>query len=166
MTTALTGACGEHYVAAYLSDRGLLVALPRAGVKVADLFVADPECGYPLRVQVKTGTDSHRKNKGVWSYEWQMSLPKEQHCNESTWYAFVYLNGWPVGAALPEVAFIPSAVVLARMKSDRVDGKEPSWSSFWMLDEEIKPYLGDEGFKLLQQFLLAPKTSAATPDQK
>ena len=36
---AILGSCGEHYIAAYLSGYGLIVAMPRGGMPGFDLFV-------------------------------------------------------------------------------------------------------------------------------
>ena len=54
-STAILAACGEHYVAAYLSRFQLIVALPRAGVPGVDLLVASQKGGRAIRVQVADG---------------------------------------------------------------------------------------------------------------
>jgi len=40
IATAITGACGEHYIAGYLSGHHLIVAMPRGGIPGSDLFVS------------------------------------------------------------------------------------------------------------------------------
>jgi hypothetical protein len=150
-TSQIIGACGEHYVAAFLSRHGLLVALPRAGVKGSDLFVADADLGRPLRIQVKTGTQAYGKYKGELIYSWDTSEPEPQHCNETTWYAYVWLNEWPQKPNLPEVFFVPSALVAACLEKEReANAGKKAWRSFfWMGAEEAKNHEGENGLKLL-----------------
>ena len=50
IATAITGACGEHYIAGYLSGHHLIVAMPRGGIPGSDLFVAKESGGPALRV--------------------------------------------------------------------------------------------------------------------
>ncbi len=60
---AILAACGEHYVAAYLSRFQLIVALPRAGVPGCDLLVTNKKRGHAIRIQVKTSARSPRKQR-------------------------------------------------------------------------------------------------------
>ena len=60
-STAIVGACGEHYVAGYLSGFDLIVAMPRGGIPGCDLLVTKEFKGHAVRMQVKTGTQA-RKN--------------------------------------------------------------------------------------------------------
>ena len=106
-TTALVGASGEHYVAAYLSGFQLIVAMPRAGIPGSDLFVSQEKGGHALRVQVKTGTQATRKTKEEGDiYLWATSYASIERDDKYLWYAYVYLNGWPNGQKLPEVIFV------------------------------------------------------------
>ena len=43
--SVIIGACGEHYLASYLSGFGLIVAMPRAGIPGCDLLVATSKGG-------------------------------------------------------------------------------------------------------------------------
>lgn len=147
---AVIGACGEHYIAAFLSRHQLVVALPRAGVKGSDLFVADADFGHPIRIQVKTGTDSRRTNKkqGIVFYEWHASFPTTQQCNESTWYAFVWLSDWPEKAVQPELFFVPSIDVAANMTETGQDSTTP-YATFWMPEGKLSRYRGSDGLELM-----------------
>ena len=112
-TTAIIGASGEHYVAAYLSGFKLIVAMPRAGIPGSDLFVSNEKGGHAIRVQVKTGTQATRKDKTVGEiYLWATSYAAIERNDKYLWYAYVYLNGWPNSEKLPEVFFVPSKIVV------------------------------------------------------
>ena len=152
--TTTIGACGEHYVSAYLSGFGLLVALPRAGIPGSDLFVAAVSGGRPIRVQVKTGTQAKRNTK--WApgeiYLWSTSCSVIERHDENLWYAYVWLNGWPEeGKNLPEVFFVPSVDVMTCMTAVREENKEnpKAWTYFWMRADDAKKYKDSAGLKPL-----------------
>lgn len=102
-TTNIVGVCGEHYVSAYLAGHGLIVALPRGGNPGTDVFVANVDGGPGIRIQVKTGTDSFRKAKKEKEpfYLWPTSYDVIDHQDNSLWFAYVWLNGWPTGDQQP-----------------------------------------------------------------
>ena len=111
--TAIVGACGEHYVAAYLSGHKLIVAMPRAGVPGTDLFVSLERGGRALRMQVKTGTQATKKDRELGQiYLWQTSYSAMKRDDKHLWYAYVWLKGWPKEDNLPEVFFVPSKIVV------------------------------------------------------
>jgi hypothetical protein len=56
ISSAIKGATGEFYVAAYLSALNLVVALPRGGVPSSDLLVTTPSGGKTISLQIKTAT--------------------------------------------------------------------------------------------------------------
>ncbi len=153
MSKTTVGACGEHYVASYLSRLGLLVALPRGGVPGSDLFVARETNGPPIRVQVKTGTDSKRKTRTDGEiYLWQTSDKVIAGKDASLWYAYVWLNDWLADSTKsPEVFFVPSADVVACMEGVVKEREKypKAWSYFWMKVENAKKYKGCEGVKPL-----------------
>jgi predicted metal-dependent hydrolase len=72
---AITGACGEHYVASYLSGSKLLVAMPRAGKTRHDrqrLLVAKDEdqvgsCNHSAG-QIRLKTELVKKPKDLLEY--------------------------------------------------------------------------------------------------
>ena len=145
-STAITGACGEHFVAAYLSGYRLIVAMPRGGIPGSDLFVTNERGGYALRIQVKTGTQSTRNTKwGGPIYLWSTSYAAIDRNDEHLWYAYVWLNGWPDGHGFPEVFFVPSAVVVKCMEECKA-GNE-SWPYFWLKVDEAQQYKGRKGLQ-------------------
>jgi hypothetical protein len=150
--TAIIGACGEHYVAAYLSGHNLIVAMPRAGIPGFDLIVSKEKGGHSIRVQVKTGTQSTRKNKIEGHiYLWSTSYTAIELNDDYLWYAYVWLNGWPDSENLPEVFFVPSNLVVKVMKECKENNE--SWPYFWMKKDDAEKYKGSTGFKLLQNAL-------------
>jgi len=155
VTTAITGACGEHYVASYLSGYGLIVALPRAGVKGSDLFVAEDD-GHPLRVQVKTGKQSYGSDRTGQFYSWDTSYTVINQLDPSQWFAYLWLNGWPKEPNLPELFFVPSEIVVDHMKTQQAaNNKRPF---FWMYVGEAENYRGANGLILLRS-AMKPKTA-------
>jgi hypothetical protein len=79
-STAIIGACGEHFVAAYLSGFQLTVAMPRGGIPGFDLLVTKEKSGHAIRIQVKTGTQSTRKTKKDGEiYLWSTPYPLCQY---------------------------------------------------------------------------------------
>ena len=147
-TTAIIGASGEHYVAAYLSGFKLIVAMPRAGIPGSDLFVSNEKGGHAIRVQVKTGTQATRKDKTVGEiYLWATSYAAIERNDKYLWYAYVYLNGWPNSEKLPEVFFVPSKIVVRCMRECH-ENKE-TWPYFWMRVADAKKYKGHIGVQLL-----------------
>jgi hypothetical protein len=145
-TTAIIGACGEHYVAAYLSGFKLIVAMPRGGIPGSDLFVTNERGGYAIRIQVKTGTQATKNTKwGGKIYLWATSYAAINREDEHLWYAYVWLNGWPTAESLPEVFFIPSAIVVKCMKIVRGDNE--TFPHFWIKVDEAQQYKGCEGLQ-------------------
>lgn len=151
--SATVGVCGEHYVAAYLSGYGLAVALPRGGNPGTDLFFASHQGGPAIRMQVKTGTDSYRKDKSIGSfiYLWSTSCKVIDRHDDNLWFAYVWLKGWPKEPNPPEVFFVPSSVVVKCMQDQLNDngGKPISWSYFWLQAVEAEQYRGQAGLATL-----------------
>jgi len=151
-TTAVIGACGEHYVAAYLSGHGLIVAMPRAGIPGFDMIVSNEKGGHSIRVQVKTGTQSTRKTTDEGDiYLWSTSYAVIERDDEYLWYAYVWLKGWPQKENSPEVFFVPSKYVTEVMKECK--DNNDSWPYFWMKKNEAEKFKEWSGFQLLKNAL-------------
>jgi len=141
LQSSIIGAAGEHYVAAMLSAKGLVVALPRGGVPSTDLIVTSEVGGRAISIQVKTGTASfqNRKRKPEESYYvWDTKFKAMNLSNDSSWYAYVYLNGWPVEGQMPKVFFVPSCVVAECMRKQQEYGQKRPF--FWMYEHEAESY--------------------------
>ena len=148
---ATIGACGEHYVASYLSGFKLLFAMPRAGIPGSDLFVSNVAKGPAIRVQVKTGTQSYAKTKVDGEiYLWHASTKATANVSPFQWYAFVWLNGWPSSENQPKVFIVPSYFVAERVQGC-VDRNE--WLCFWMTLPESAAYEGTSGMNALLKCL-------------
>ncbi len=146
--TAIIGASGEHYVAAYLSGYELIVAMPRGGIPGSDLFISSEKGGRAIRVQVKTGTQATRKTKEEGEiYLWATSYAAIDRDDKYLWYAYVYLNGWPNEAKLPELFFVPSRIVVRCMKECRAN--KETWPYFWMRVKDANKHKGRVGLKPL-----------------
>ena len=144
-STAIKGACGEHYVAAYLSGFDLIIAVPRAGIPGFDLLVSSDKGGHVIRLQVKTGAKYKGKYEGREIYLWRTSYAAiERSDDEFLWYAYVGLNGWPSKENLPEVFFIPNKDVVACLKECKAGN---DWPCFWMYQDYAKKYKGELGLQ-------------------
>ena len=151
-TTAIIGACGEHYVAAYLSGANLIVAMPRAGIPGFDMLVSNEKGGHAIRVQVKTGTQATRKTKEEGEiYLWSTSYSAIERDDQYLWYAYVWLKNWPAENNLPEVFFVPSKVVVETMKECKENNE--TWPYFWMRADDAKMYKGDTGLQSFRKAL-------------
>ena len=144
--TAIVGASGEHYVAAYLSGFNLIVAMPRAGIPGCDMLVSSERNGRAIRLQVKTGTQATRKDRIEGEiYLWPTSYAAIERNDQYLWYAYVFLNGWPLEKKIPEVFFVPSKLVVRCMKECR-ENKE-TWPFFWMRAKDADRRKGTAGLK-------------------
>ena len=149
---AIIGACGEHYVAAYLSGCGLIVAMPRAGIPGCDLLVAREKGGHAIRVQVKTGTRATRKDKEVGViYLWATSYKVIDVDDKHLWYAYVWKKEWPEKENLPEVFFVPSRVVASCMEKCRANNE--TYPFFWLRYDDAQQYKGQSGLELFLKAL-------------
>jgi len=151
--TNIIGVCGEHYVSAYLSGWGLIVALPRGGNPGTDLFVASASGGPGIRIQVKTGTDSYHsiKKEAEPHYRWPTTYSVIDQSDKSLWFAYVWLRHWPKGEEQPEVFFVPAAFVAERMRTVREEKRDKpnAWTFFWMWRSEAEKYKGRQGLGIL-----------------
>jgi hypothetical protein len=150
LATSIIGACGEHYIAAYLSGYSLIVAMPRGGIPGSDLFVSKEKGGNTIRVQVKTArTEAMKNDRDVGRiYLWRTGATAAIERNDQNlWYAYVWLNGWPTGETFPETFFVPSKVVVKCMKGVLAD--KDTWEYFWMRVREAQKYKGLSGLKSL-----------------
>jgi len=150
----IVGACGEHYVASYLSGMGLVVALTRMGSPATDLFVTAEAGGRAVTLQVKAGgLHSHvmykrKPERDYWV--WRTGKKAIDGAKESHWYAFVFVGDWPQrkGSPNPEVFFVPSKIVARTLRKPK---NQRDW--FWMYDREIEEYRGLAGYKKLKKAL-------------
>jgi len=164
--SAIKGATGEFYVAAYLSAQNLVVALPRGGVPSSDLLVTTSNGGKTVSLQIKTATQPANKNKRYGEYlTWAVSpKSRSKHC-EGHWYVFVDLKEWPNGKDQPELYFVPSCDVAESLKTEW--NKADAAMVFFPLFQEIKAeaeayapgrkiaadYKGTTGFRNLKEQL-------------
>jgi hypothetical protein len=143
-----------------LAGFGLSVAMPRGGAARDDLFVADAQRGRPLRVQVKTACDPYGRYQGKPFCSWPTNCSIINSHDESLWFAFVALRGWPKATDLPEVLFVRSDDVAERMKLEQ--GKSRTF--YWIYEEEAEVYKGEKGISRLKAALDQPcHTTASTP---
>ena len=152
---AVRGACGEHFVASYLSGLGLVVALTKGGSPTTDIIVTSELAGRSISLQVKTGGSSSRETykrkpeNNCWI--WRAGTRAISAASESHWYAFVYAGDWPASDNLPEIFFVPSSVVVKRLSEQRESQRD--W--FWMYDADAQEYRGVKGYEKLAKCLVA-----------
>ncbi len=145
-------ACGEHYVASYLSGMRLVVALTRAGAPATDLIVTSETGERSVSLQVKTGGmyshETYKKKPENNAWKWHTGSKAAALSSESRWYAFVFVGDWPSGGAIPEVFFVPSEVVAQKARDPNISA---GW--FWILEAEAEKYRGLKGYGKLANAL-------------
>ena len=147
-TTALTGASGEHYIAAYLSALELVVALPRGGVPSCDMLVTTKLAGKSVSIQVKTATSPlNEPKKDKHYYAWSTSANSVDSVHANHWFAFVNLNKWPEADTSPEIFFIPSGVVAIEVKKELEKGAK--WLFYCIECDDAEQYRGMNGVNML-----------------
>jgi len=150
--TSIIGACGEHFVAAYLSGLDFIVALPRGGVPSCDLLVTTDLIKKSASIQVKTGRNPLNKPKNdAPYYAWDTSEKAIRLVDESYWYAFVNLNEWPEKDTKPEIFLIPSNIVATTVKNEHEKGAKRLF--FWIYCSEAEQYKGINGVNRLRKIL-------------
>lgn len=83
---ASNGIAGEYYVAAELTNRGMIATITGKNTKDIDIVTVNPENGKTLLIQVK------EKSKANNSDEWKMSGEyKQNQIDMNIWYVFVDL---------------------------------------------------------------------------
>jgi len=161
-STANIGTCGEHYTAAYLSAHRFIVAMQRAGIPNADLYVSTTHDRPAVRVKVKAGTDSFRKTKQDGPiYLWHASKQAVLRVDSFLWYAFVWLRGWPEKEQLPLILFVSSAIVSRQVKLCHDAGER---LFFWLPVDEASRYDAAAGLKpLTAMFLIENDNQRPSP---
>lgn len=167
ISSAIKGATGEFYVAAYLSAQNLVVALPRGGVPSSDLLVTTPNGDKTISLQIKTATQPKNSHGKYGHYlTWAVSAKSRTINCHAHWYVFVDLLDWPRGKDNPEVYFVPSCDVAESLKTDWNKAEETRlfFPLFIEVNAETERYAtagktasfykGIEGFRLLKEQLL------------
>jgi hypothetical protein len=134
--TSITAAAGEFYVAHRLSVRGLVVAIPRAGVPSLDLLVSDPAGAQSVSIQVKTSSGAwrdHKRNPERSHWEFNVGAKAANQDGDRLFYTLVDLN-W--GEGVPRVFVVPSKAVSEQMN----DGFERKMFMLWITAAEEKDY--------------------------
>jgi hypothetical protein len=159
-TKGNVGACGEFYVASLLSAYNLSVGLPRGGSARSDLFAAQESGGPALRIQVKTGTKSTKNDKEFGPiYLWSTEKKAIDDHDHYFWYAYVWLNGWPIDQNLPKVFFVPSKMVSDCIREEHRQNGD-GWLYFWMRESDAGQYSGMQGLTTMLRVLAADSTRA------
>jgi len=113
----LTGASGEHLVAAQLSIRGFSVGLTRGGSRAVDLLASNADGSRSVAVQVKASCEAwegrkKQKEKSHWTF--MMSTADIQKRTSALIYVFVSLKGQSVDS--PDYFIIPGDIVSQRLE--------------------------------------------------
>ena len=126
ISTKLTGAAGEHFVAYKLSSLGMAVALTRDVSDVIDLMAGNILNGTATPVQVKTARNA-KKNK---YWEWSVGRKPLTLKNSRLVYVFIDLKEDKSSNDVPTVFIVPVADVAAQAISAGF-GENPDWKTFY-----------------------------------
>lgn len=106
LSSALTGAAGEYFVAAQLSRLGYVASINLKNTKGVDILVMNEDGTRSAMIQVKTHQGSGRK--------WVLSSKAETMTGSRMFYVFVDLNGME---GIPEYFIVPARDVAAHVRS-------------------------------------------------
>lgn len=155
MSTALTGAAGEHYVAYQLSLKGFSVGLSRGGSPYVDIMISNAT-GEGVAIQVKTSRGARRGfKKKPQNNRWEFDVgPKAKTLGgERLFYAFVDLK-WE--RSVPDVFIVPSLYVRKQFINTSYRR-----NMYWIGDGEKHEWLG-RWDRITD--LLSPPTTAIAPE--
>lgn len=116
ITNTLTGAAGEHLVAAQLSIRGYSVGLTRGGSRAVDMLASNANGSRSVAIQVKASCEAwmvRKKNKEKSHWTFMLSTADIQTRTSALIYVFVCLKGRSVES--PDYFIIPGDVVSQRL---------------------------------------------------
>ncbi len=154
--TAITGATGEYYVAAYLSALGLVVALPRGGVPLFDLLVADTETGKSISLQIKTAKNPLNPSKKHGDYyAWDVSkkVLEVSDVTHTHWYAFVSLNDWTNCDKKPDIFFVSVLDVAENVKKEENNKPNATRLFYCPLFTDAEHFKGNKGVEKMLKVL-------------
>jgi hypothetical protein len=150
LNPAILGACGEYFVASFLSGSGLVVALTRRGVPASDMLITSDMGGQSISLQVKSGgvysRTTYKKDPEKIQWTWRVGNKDAVHSNDSHWFAFVFIGEWPLDGDNPDVFFVPSKFVIERAYDPATND---GW--FWMMETEAKGYRGLKGCEMIKK---------------
>lgn len=157
--SSITGATGEHLVAARLSAMGYVVALTRGGSPTVDLLASTSTGTSTIPVQVKTASSAEQKRKepGKSYWQWPISWERAEKSGESLWYAFVDLRNWPERRCEPITFIVPSLRVVEVVKELRSEG----WNREMFVMSEKHEQRFKERWDLLSSALDTPPAPSA-----
>ena len=101
----LTGVSGEYFVAAELSERGLIASITLKNTRGIDILVSNSEATKTIGIQVKATQGDGRK--------WLLNKEAEDFYADNLFYVFVSLIG--IGF-LPKFYIVPSKTVSDAIK--------------------------------------------------
>lgn len=105
LSTGLSGAAGEYFVAAELSRRGFIASVTLRNARGIDILVARPNASGFLGIQVKTNQHSQRS--------WPLHEKVESASRPDLFFVFVNLHG----SGEPSYHVVPSSVVAEYCRS-------------------------------------------------
>ena len=118
-SSQLTGVAGVHYVAAFLSFKGLHAVPTTRNVRGPDVLVSTIDGEQSLSLQVKTTMSAMRtRGRGAAKtpdhYEWEIGWSSAKLSHSRLFFALVDLQHFE---RLPDVFFVPSRVIHAYFKA-------------------------------------------------
>lgn len=149
----LTGVCGVHYVAAYLSHLGFNAVPTTRNVQGPDLLVSTLTGSKAVSVQVKTTdwavrTRGRGESKRPHHCEWDIGWSSANLVHSDLFFALVDLKSF---SELPDVYVLPSSEIHKYFA-----GADPAtWrrARYHPALEEIAPYRNEHGWRLLRAAL-------------
>lgn len=147
LTTSLSGAAGQYFVAGELSRRGIIATVTLRNARGIDILASNQSASRTISIQVKTNQLSGKK--------WLLDKKAEDLFADNLYYVFVNLNGQE-GA--PTYHVVLSMIVASYVKirhqnwlaGAKKDGSARKDSSMRVFQDNDDEYLGawdQSGFK-------------------
>ena len=116
--SALTGACGVHFVASRLAFENFHAAITFGNAPMVDILVSRADGAASLALQVKTTASAIRtrgrgEDKHPVRYEWDTGEKAARKSRRDLLYAFVDLKDFK---SIPDVFIVPSSHVVKYFK--------------------------------------------------
>lgn len=108
LSSILTGASGEYFVAAELSRRGYIASITLRNTRGIDILCSNSDATKHVSIQVKTSNQSGN--------EWMLDKKSEEFFSAKHFYVFVSLN-----SENPKFFVVPSKVVARYTKTNHAE---------------------------------------------
>jgi len=144
---ALTGIAGAHFVAAELSQQGIIATVTSRNTEGIDVLASNIDGSKVVSIQVKTSAAEQRKR---FTGSWILTKKHENILSDNLFYIFVDLNE---GDKKPDFYIVPSKVVADYVRTTHQNWlKKPSKKGKKHKDTDMRLFEIDDD-KVAEKYL-------------